>query len=348
MGNSGSITTNSYIVTDRADYVPGEQVTGTVVVDCPVPVDADEILITIQGTESVHWSEQRSTGSGKQRRTYTVHFREKRIIMNANVFSIDYRGRGAIVGQSSYPFSLILPTDLMGSCSIQQCSLTASVSYCISASFVKGNQILDQRMQVEREIHIRPNPPLQFRVSTQISEPVTVCCCFGKGKVDFDMYIEEAVVMAGGTLTLCSRIDNRSKKNVRRVIASVYEFIECTAQGRKKLISHVLSKVECDGINARTTDNDRKIIIPVPAFCRQSIGSGMLIKVSHCVALRVDVSFAGDPEASLPVHVFEPVGSAIPSPTDMSNAVALVVNNMSPAGGHGFGNYPPNELIIRN
>lgn len=101
-------------------YFAGQTINGRLVVELDAEMKMREIRLKFKGLAYVHWTEQHSTGSGKNRRTTTRHYSA-----TENYFdqTVPVYGRGLGMGddnrlppgQHVYPFTFTLPPNLPSS-----------------------------------------------------------------------------------------------------------------------------------------------------------------------------------------------------------------------------------------
>ena len=313
MGSSPSTLQCASISTEKTVYIPGEIINGAVNVEIPtdISVQADDLMVLLTGKEFCLWSETRSTGSGKHRRSHTVTFRGEHQVCQSSVVIHAFSGGAIGGGRAVYPFSIQLPPQIPASCQPGQIgSLLCSITYTVEAVLRKNGAPLAIFPAVQ-PFHVRPLPPIQQPAQSHNTLPVTVCCCFGQGELDMELTVDESVVPVAGSIALRARIDNRSNKNIRRLIAEVCMVTDCQAVGKRRVIPDVIARIDCEGISAKSADLDRRILVPLPQGLRQTT-CGAIVKLSYSLVLRADVSWAEDPQAGVPIYVFEPI--QLPSP----------------------------------
>jgi hypothetical protein len=327
MGASPSTLQCASISTEKTVYIPGEFVNGAVIVEIPtdISVQADDLMVILTGKEFCLWTETRSSGSGKHRRTHTVTFRGENQVCQSSVVIHTFSGGSINGGRAAFPFSIQLPPQVPASCNPGQIgSLLRSITYSVEVVLRKNGAPLAIFPAVQ-PFHVRPLPPIQQPAQSHNTLPVTVCCCFGQGELDMELTVDESVVPGGSCFPLRARIDNRSNKNIRRLIAEVCMVIDCQAVGSRRVIPEVISRIDCEGITAKSTDLDRRILVPLPQGLRQTT-TGAIVKVSYSIVLRADVSWAEDPQAGVPIYVFEPV--ELPSPIPNLQMQPMMANAM--------------------
>jgi len=72
-----------------------------------------QVNIVIDGFEHTHWTEQRSYGSGKHRRTVTIHFRNA-LQSVSTAFTIMQSPDGFARGDFKFPVNFKMPTGIPG------------------------------------------------------------------------------------------------------------------------------------------------------------------------------------------------------------------------------------------
>lgn len=90
----------------------GQLISGTVYADIAKDTDATSIQISLHGAENslVHWTTTRTTGTGDNRRTETVHHyaRASRTLVHIDVPLASFGGRIA-AGRYAFPFTALVP-----------------------------------------------------------------------------------------------------------------------------------------------------------------------------------------------------------------------------------------------
>ena len=88
-------------------YFAGSNVEGSVSVELSEPKKTQGISIVFSGKAYVHWTEQRTTGTGDNRRTETVHYSDTQIIINDVFIQLWGNGKDSqelAAGRYEFPF----------------------------------------------------------------------------------------------------------------------------------------------------------------------------------------------------------------------------------------------------
>ena len=163
MGNGG----NSALVTlSRTNaFYPGDVVTGVLHLDIPTPIDSCGIFLKLTGKEYVHWSEQHSSGSGKRRRTHTVHYYGGSSLFKLTL-PIKDSPCSSLSGQFEYPFEFQLPSDIPGSFEYRSGAVTGYILYKLKGVLARPGWFKsDIKHRVYINVLSKPNLAVQRRLT---------------------------------------------------------------------------------------------------------------------------------------------------------------------------------------
>jgi hypothetical protein len=297
-GNSALITLNSPNV-----FYPGDQVSGTVQLEIPKPIDITAILIRFTAKEYVHWSEQRTSGSGKHRRTHSVHFYGGHEMFNLE-FPIQEVAVSGFVGQFAFPFVFTLPHNIPGSF-LYEGAATGSITYKLKAVVNRASMFKsDIKNSISLNVLSRPQG-IPKRINNGTRESVYVCCCCNKGEIDIQCRCECDEYKQGQEIVIFANITNDANMSVKGVVAELISHITLFSHsGKQRNIAKVVAA--CDVLE-RPLDRGQSLLnvlkVAVPAEAVQEV-SGRAVRHKYYVRIRTRVNWASDPHVDLPVGVF--------------------------------------------
>lgn len=337
-----------YVVPERPCYVGGEVVSGMVYASIVEPVPSQGILIKLKGSESVHWTEQRSrtTGSGKNRRTthYTVHFRGHRTVFCTRIPVFSVPGL-LLCGNFAIPFSVVLPPFLPGSIAlVSGFSGDGHVKYSLKAE-VHSTTL--PKSNVKHKVPLVIIERLKGDIVPSIGEStssVRLCCCINKGSVWMRGVFDKNAYTMGETATVVLEIDNRSTIDVDMVSVQLYQTREYTSSGgHRRVFSRQVSSTDFPGFPKSTAlrgADARRIPLSITAGGGEGLlpsTSGTVINISYFIIVECAITCAPDAQFRLPVTVYGMLPGAVPVPTapagwlpTMLPAVTVDLKDMPP------------------
>lgn len=212
---------------------------------------ADTLVLTVSGAErtTVHYTTTRTSGSGDNRRTKTVHHyaRARRTFMYLEVPLATFAGGSCAAGQYEFPFSVPalpegLPTSMYASADGGRSH--AEVRYSIHVHLQRPGMFKrDVQADLGFVVNATPSPAVPTPVFLPpCTQAVKVCCCFAKGSMTLGALCDRAVVPRGGAMGVSFGVKNNSSKEMQRVECCLTEVVRWSAQGHRESTSRTLSQ----------------------------------------------------------------------------------------------------------
>ena len=245
MGNAGGNAPATLGVgLDNAQpcYSAGQPLSGRVYLSVTAAdgTAADTLVLTVSGAErtTVHYTTTRTSGSGDNRRTKTVHHyaRARRTFMYLEVPLATFAGGSCAAGQYEFPFSVPalpegLPTSMYASADGGRSH--AEVRYSIHVHLQRPGMFKrDVQADLGFVVNATPSPAVPTPVFLPpCTQAVKVCCCFAKGSMTLGALCDRAVVPRGGAMGVSFGVKNNSSKEMQRVECCLTEVVRWSAQG---------------------------------------------------------------------------------------------------------------------
>ena len=325
MGNGG----NSAFVTLKSvnAFYPGDRVSGVLHLDIATAIECTGINLKLSGKEYVHWTEQRSSGSGKHRRTHTVHFNGVRQLFNFVLPIQEFRQAG-FAGQYEFPFEFTLPEGIPGTFNFMQGSVTGLINYklkgfCGVAGFLKSNI----KHTLALNVLSRPMSMPQRMLGHTTGE-VTVCCCFNKGVVDIKFFTASDTYLQGQDIVVMASINNTTSVPVKGIVIELVSEVQLISTVKERNVESIVASIEHAGLAPGEVFSNKPLQIRVPHDSLQQV-SGSIVRHRYLIRVRARVAWASDPQASVPVGLFS---AYIPNgqPADGEAAGKTVPQNWTP------------------
>src|SRR3990167_4476911 len=279
--NVGSI----FVRLDKGEYAPGEQVTGTVLVDLLSNFGTNQIWLTLVGVEQVKLVEEIRTGTGAEERKTHNHKFEDNWFFSHKIPIYTFPSAFVPSGQYSIPFSFMLgpglPSTFKYEFKMHGFDCYAATNYELMASLESigfGAQSLRQT------IAFNVNQPVVVGDASQrkeLTQNVTSCCCFGKGSSKITTYFEKSDYIPGETAYLITEADNtQCTVKIDKISARFRQHLTLQAQGFTHRINHDLNSLDAPGIGPgekRDAHNALRLAVPLTA----SSGRGIIQPTSR-------------------------------------------------------------------
>uniref|UniRef100_A0A1I8I189 Arrestin_C domain-containing protein n=1 Tax=Macrostomum lignano TaxID=282301 RepID=A0A1I8I189_9PLAT len=239
-------------------YHSGQLVTFNVHLKLLQPVKCRAVYASLHGSSNVHWSESRSSGSGKSRRSRTVHYRSEEIYIDQTVAVYTPPSDGPLAshhpaGEFYYPVTFQLPATAPSSFE----GGIGKIRYRIRANIDRPwrfDTVTQKMYTVIRDLDLNLEPGnLIGPHSTSDEYDVNFCscftCCFGQVRVSIDLdkkgFVPGESVRVGGELVNTSSVDLDS------VSLELYQKILFHAEGKTRTTTRVTATAELPGLQRR-------------------------------------------------------------------------------------------------
>eukprot|EP01083_Nonionella_stella_P028889 79619_1 len=336
MGSSNSIFIE--LANPGRPVFPGGVIEGRVHINAPegIKLGSKGITLKLKGTEGAKWTEQHTSGSGKNRSTRTVHRRVQRTIIRSPPERIDnfQSTQNVIHGQFSFPFSVQLPHgDFPPTFMCPYRNGRAWVSYYVSAKVNrKGTFSRDMRKKVE--VFVAPPLPNQVaRVMTSYSheqESMVSPCCGSSGPCTVIAEVPRRLITGSDTLQVCLKMLNDSpaemdgwKVKLKRVL-----YVRSNKTETRMVAS---SKDTCKFLpNTSTEDRNLDLTMDIPQT--QCSFDSQILQCNYYLAITIPTPCgSSDIKLKFDIHVV-PAGFTLPQlvpqyspewePSEMKEAAA--------------------------
>jgi len=290
----------------------GTTITGELVVNNPTPLKARGVRTKFVGSEYVHWTEQRTEGTGDNRRTVTDHIRDFVTFFEARqtVWQRSDSSEKLAPGQYAWPFSITIPAELPPSFEMHG-HVDAYVRYMFTA-YVDLPWKFDKALDIF--FIVRQYVPAEFVAQAfgnnlQLTNRKTIGCgCCKAGDLQATVQLPSGAICGGYKITAEAMVDNMSTREINNSALCLQRVVRCrTRWGRRRWANHRLQEMlYSDYTTAPQTEGDhRKLEMEFPPNVWQSFQS-TLIHVNYHLDFRVRPKRAFDLRLETPIFVLPP------------------------------------------
>ncbi|XP_065905136.1 arrestin domain-containing protein 3-like [Dysidea avara] len=285
-------------------YFAGSNIDGNITLELSEPKKMQGISIVLSGLAYVHWTEQRTTGSGDNRRTETVHYSDSETILNP--VSIQLWGNGKdsqelAAGRYEFPFKFQLPSNLVLPTSYE--SHTGYIRYALTSTISRSwkfNHTTKRAITVNEIVDIN-TPQLATQLSS--SNEKTLCClCCASGPISLSVTTDRGGYCSGESIAISTEAENHSNRRVTAVRASLKRIVVYYARGHSRAFTNVVQRIEGPGIEAGGTSNWSNELLPIPATV-PCIGSCRILNLSYVLNVTLALPRAIDLHVTIPVTI---------------------------------------------
>jgi Arrestin (or S-antigen), N-terminal domain len=274
LANVGSI----YVRLDKGEYAPGEQVTGTVLLDLLSNFGSNQIWLTLVGVEQVRLVQETTTGTGAEEKKQHHPKYEDNWFFSHKIPIYTFPNAFVPGGQYSIPFSFMLgpglPSTFRYEFKMHGFDCFASTNYELMAS-LESVGLGAQNLRHTTTFNV--NQPVVVGDGSQkkeLTQNVTSCCCFGKGSSKITTYFEKSDYIPGETAYLITEADNtQCTVKVEKISARFRQNLTLQAQGFTHRINHDLNVLDTPGIGpGEKKDAQNAIRLAVPLVASNNRG----------------------------------------------------------------------------
>ncbi|XP_071947840.1 arrestin domain-containing protein 3-like [Antedon mediterranea] len=284
-------------------YAPGEIVSGRV--DIAVEKDYELRLCELhfKGLANVHWSEQHSSGSGKNRTTHTVHYRANEEYFNV-LQQLLVKGANDMVtltaGHHCFPFSFQLPisnipTTFEGAHGWVRYYLEA----VLDETWWKFNKRCKVGITVIAPVDCNANPTLLNAMRRDQTKEVCCCCC--ATHINASLEIQRQTYCAGESIVHSGEVNNGSSRDVTPYV-ELYQRVLFKATRKTRTVDKLVAKIGEPQIGERKRHNWNQKPLLIPPIAPTLINCN-IIDSSYFVRLHVDIPMAVDCRIDIPVVI---------------------------------------------
>lgn len=321
--NVGSV----YVRLNKGDFVPGEQVSGTILLDLYSNFNSNIIWLAVAGVEQTKLVEERQV-SGDGNRTELIDHNDQNFFFSHKIPVYRFPQEFIPSGQYSFPFSFLLNSDLPSTFdykfSKKDKECFAKVSYEIRASLESTSNsapaisytcpfVVNQKMVLNDQSQRK-----------EINQSVSSCCCIDKGQSKIVSYFEKSEYIPGEVAYLVTEVDNSNgKAKINTIDAIFQQHLVLKAGKYEENIHEDLNTMSEPGVGIgeqKVGDNARRLAValttkkktsPIQPTCR-----GKLIMNEYYLKnqLNVDACICcGDnPNCKLQLNVRNPTINYMP------------------------------------
>ncbi|KAL5005445.1 hypothetical protein ScPMuIL_018901 [Solemya velum] len=272
-------------------FYAGQILQGHVTVELNEGMKMREIRLKFEGKAYVHWTEQHHTGSGKNRRTRTVHYSANEYYFNTTV---PLYGKGLGQGDTSvlpagrhtYPFQFQLPPGLPSSFEGSDGHVRYSIKGTIDKPW-KFDHTTKRAFTVICLLDLNREPTALTPAQGENNKMVCCLCC-ASGPISSILRLDRRGYVPGEAIMINAEINNLSS---RRMVSSSVKLKMCTtfhATTKSRSTSKDIVKVTRGEIAAGGSDywtGERLVIPPLPP---SYLAGCQIIDIQYILELTVD------------------------------------------------------------
>eukprot|EP00916_Digyalum_oweni_P011297 GHVL01018824.1.p1 GENE.GHVL01018824.1~~GHVL01018824.1.p1 ORF type:complete len:423 (-),score=14.79 GHVL01018824.1:325-1593(-) len=275
-------------------FYAGQNVQGHCTVELNEEMSMRGIRLMFEGKAYVHWSEQHSSGSGKNRRTHTKHYSATEIYFNQDVLLYGIwpsQGRDTTKlgqGRHTFPFCFLLPPSLPSSFEGAHGYVRYSVKGTIDKPW-KFDHTTKKMFTVICLLDLNADPNAQMPVQSQNQK--TLCCwCCASGPITAEFRLERRGYVPGEPISLFADIRNNSNRKMDKSYIDLRMVTVFHATSKSRTSTNEVSRITQGPIEAGQSyswEGQQLVIPPLPPSyltgCR-------IIDIRYILQLNVDPS----------------------------------------------------------
>lgn len=272
----------------QAVYFPGQNVQGHVTVVLNDAMKMRGVRLKFHGGANVHWTEQHSTGSGKNRRTETRHYRATETYFNHEMllFGPGNDSTHLQAGHHTFPFSYNLPV----TCPSSYESHVGQVRYVLNGTIDKPwkfDHHTKKMITVLSLLDLNAQPNAGAPSAGEKSKMLCCLCC-KSGPISAQVHIDRTGYVPGESIIVKADISNLS---TRKMCSSKFRLIMNTtyhASSKSKTERCDVASVSHGEIPPGGEDSWRSERIVVPAVPPSFLLGCAIIDIRYVLQLDVD------------------------------------------------------------
>ena len=327
-------------------YFAGSNVEGSVSLEISEPKKTQGISIVFSGKAYVHWTEQRTTGTGDDERTETVHYSDSQILVNDVFIQLWGNGKDSqelAAGKYEFPFKFQLPSNLALPTSFE--SNTGYIRYSLLARISRSwkfDHTTTRAITVNEIVDVNT---AQLMAPLSSSNEKTLCClCCASGPLSLSVQTDRGGYCPGESIAISTEGENHSNRGVTSVRATLKKIVVYYAEGNRQESSKLIQRIESPGIEPGASSNWSNELLPIPATV-PSINSCRILKLSYVLTVTFEIPRAVDLHVTIPITIGNiPFRGGESAPVSSNTATAPYP---PPAGADAYppvanpGPYPP-------
>ena len=327
-------------------YFAGSNVEGTVSLELSEPKKTQGITIMLSGKACVHWTEQRTTGSGQDQRTETVHYSDTQIIFNDVFIQLVGNGKDSqelAAGRYEIPFKFQFPSNLALPTSFE--SHTGYIRYSLLARIRRSwkfDHTTTRAITINEIVDINT---AQLTASLSSANEKMLCClCCASGPISLSVKTDRAGYCPGESIAISTEAENYSSRRINCVRATLKQIVTYYAIGHRRVENKVIQRIEGPGIEPNASSNWSNELLPIPPTV-PSIASCRILNLSYVLIVTLGISRAIDLNVTIPIIVgnvpFRGPGSAAGSTNTYPSSQNLPSAPGAPYPPPAMNPYPP-------
>ena len=249
-------------------FYPGSIISGRVNLQTSDEKKLRGIYLTLVGRAYVHWSETRSSGTGQNRRTTTVHYRDEEPYFNfrVNLWGGDGGERLLQPGSYQFPFSFKLPEVPLPT---SHEGYTGHVRYWLEARLDrpwKFDHVTKRAFTILERVDLNLSQEDLAGARRGENQKTLGFLCCKTGPLTLTASTDRGGYCPGENILVTAHIGNNTNKEMRRVKATLYRHVVYYAHGRTRSRNDVVSQMHTnDPIPAGSNFEWNQQPLPIPA-----------------------------------------------------------------------------------
>ncbi|BFZ02490.1 hypothetical protein BsWGS_05529 [Bradybaena similaris] len=275
-------------------FYAGTILQGQVTLDLNEPMKMRGVSLRFEGKAYVHWTEQHSTGSGKDQRQVTQSYSASEVYFNQDSLLLgNFSNQGSSTtelaqGRHVFPFQFLLPPGLPSSFE----SVYGHIRYTVKCTIDKPWKFDHSTKRAFTIISILDlNQQPNCLVRMQGSNQKTLCClCCKSGPIQASFHIDRSGFVPGEAVQLFAEISNATNRKMDKSYVNLKMVTTYHATTKSKIQVREVARLTRPAIEAHGSDqwNGEQLVIPPlpPSYlvgCR-------IIDVRYILQLNVDPS----------------------------------------------------------
>lgn len=269
-------------------YFAGQNLEGHVTVELNDGMKMRGVRLKFSGRAYVHWTEQHSTGSGKNRRTETRHYSATEQYFNFELLLFG-PGSGSTVlqaGRHTFPFVYQLPPNLPSSYE----SHIGNVRYHIKGTIDKPWKFDHSTKKVFTvvsmlDLNTQPSAPQPLQGD---NSKFLCCLCCKTGPISAIFRIDRTGYVPGDTILLNAEISNNSNRTMNNSKVRLVMVTSYHATTKTRTISSDVTSVRHGPIDPYGSDVWSGERLHIPAVPPSYLVGCSIIDIRYILMLEVD------------------------------------------------------------
>ncbi|XP_076472508.1 arrestin domain-containing protein 3-like [Babylonia areolata] len=275
-------------------YYAGQNVQGHCTIELTEEMSMRGVRLRFEGKAYVHWTEQHSTGSGKDRRTETRHYSASEAYFNQDVLLYGiWQNQGSNTtklprGRHTFPFCFILPPNLPSSFEGAHGYVRYSVKGIIDKPW-KFDHTCKRAFTVISILDLNADQNAQMPVEGH-NQKMICCLCCASGPIVATFRLERRGYVPGEAIALFADIENNSNRQMDRSYVELSMITTFHATSKSRSSSKDVGKVTQGVINEGQSfswEGQQFVLPPLPPS--YLVGCS-IIDIRYILQLNVDPS----------------------------------------------------------